>query len=144
MNRCKYYLLTTAFILSAIFFLLWSEPEELSTELYFSNTQTWDTEIESLKHREQKLLPDIKNTITLPNPPANDSTTTRLELAKLHKLEENRTPEQVKEIKTELLLETTVVAGELMTDLINPNTRPRTNLLFQRVLNDFDLSLIHI
>ncbi len=138
----KYYLLIGVLGLSTLLFLYWLRPAP-ATELFFSNTQVWDAAVEPLKHREQKLLPNITETISLPLPPANKSIVTQAELAQLHKLETARTLEQVNQIEAELEANTAPVAGELLTDLIHHRTRPQTSLLFSTVFYSFDGLIIY-
>jgi acid phosphatase (class A) len=72
----------------------------------------------------------------LPNPPANDSWKTLEELAELHRLEQTRTPEQIKHAQEDDAEESIFSFANVMGPKFNKENLPLTQLLSSHVKND--------
>jgi acid phosphatase (class A) len=72
----------------------------------------------------------------LPTPPANDSWKTLAELAELHRIEQTRTPAQIKHAQEDDAEETIFSFADVMGPKFNKETLPLTALLSSHVKND--------
>jgi acid phosphatase (class A) len=111
--------------------------ETLENELLFSNTQNWD---EDLYGQRSYSVPNpivglATTSYDLAAPPANNSATTKAELATLLALQAERTTEDLAAISAELELETTQFAGRPYPEYVNP-FRPATQELVHTSLRE--------
>ena len=95
--------------------------------LRFSNTQTWDQEFLDALHAPSGFPQSLVDSIVLPPPPSNRSTTTANEIAYLHTLVPERTPEKVAQIEDEMSTQTTVYSDVSYETIIGPHIRPHTS-----------------
>ena len=75
----------------------------------------------------------------LPNPPANESWKTKMELAELHRIEATRTPEQIAHARKDDAEESMFAFADVLGDKLNRTSLPLTALLSDHVRNDAGL-----
>ena len=75
----------------------------------------------------------VKANLIVAGPPAADSDTTRAELAKLHRIEDARTPEQIARARTDETIETLFLFRDVMGEDFTPDRLPLTAALAARV-----------
>lgn len=104
-------------------------------ELTFSNTQTWDEKIYTLKEWPTPFLGEGIPSIMLPTYPANRSRETQEELQFLHELATVRTEARLAEIQRELQLNSTHFNNQSFQALLAEKFQ--TQQLIQAVLPEF-------
>lgn len=80
----------------------------------------------------------IHSELILPTPPAGDSNTTRMELAELHRIEAERTPDQVARAQADEHDETLFVFRDVLGDSFTAERLPLTALLSAHVKEQED------
>lgn len=108
--------------------------------LRFSSTAKWDKQFLDQTKLESKFVPNWRQVIVLPLPPANTSTRTNEELALLRSYRDTlRTPERVKNILAEADPATTKFGDFMITDYLDAKKFPATAAVLNPVWKDFSV-----
>lgn len=106
----------------------------------FSNTQSWKPEYFASVGKKPRYLPeDWTERIQIPKPPANSSSRTRAELARLHELRESRGEKQA-EVRKELLSNGFQFGKLRYGTIVETTKRPATRRMFEAA--DPDLKIV--
>ena len=104
--------------------------------LSFSNTQKWDRELQKYTQQNPVLLPkNWKQSVAIPQPPANSSTRTAEELRLLKTLATKRSASQA-QIEAEVILPNFTFGKHTYASLTNAQQRPATAKLISATFSD--------
>lgn len=108
--------------------------------LRFSNTAKWDQYYLDQTKQESTFVPNWRQVIVLPPPPANTSSRTNEELTLLRSYRDTlRTPERVKNILVEADPATTKFGDFMITDYLDAKKFPATAAALNPVWKDFSV-----
>lgn len=128
---------TVVLVLLGIALLNFTDPADSleTTELRFSNTQSWDTELLAGVESVTPVVGAAALRLEIPLPPENRSQETADELVRLHDLANEREPTDLAQIISEMEIGTTRF-GEFTYEEIRQQ-KPRTARLIGQVLPEF-------
>lgn len=134
-----------ALLVGAVFLLINDQGEDMvdTEDLTFSTTQSWDADLYGMVGQGHTLLtPEEINSITIPEPPANNSTTTKEELELLHEYVSLRNTETQTAIESELDVTNITLGNASLKEVIDTAMYPHTATLLSKSLAEFTVLVI--
>lgn len=119
-----------------------THTQNQKNSLTFTNTQTWDAELEHLQYQTPTIIGDAYKEISITDAPVNTSSITKKDLEVLHDDIQLRDEETLARINAERKLVNAYFGEKTYGEIISTTTMPYTSYFIQESLHELSFLII--